>query len=74
MKTYGEWIPATKDRPYPEAGRDYLVTVTNREYVSPTALIAWCGLHGEWESDDFLRNDIVTAWMELPEPYKEGEQ
>lgn len=74
MKTYGEWIPATKDRPYPETGRYYLVTATNRDYEGPTVLIAWCGLHGEWESDDFLRDDIVEAWMELPKPYMEDKQ
>ncbi len=69
-----EWIPVTKDRPYPETKGNYLVTVTNRDYVRPTVLIAWCGPYGEWESDDFLRDDIVEAWMELPEPYMEDKR
>ncbi len=75
MKTYGEWIPATKDRPYPEVvGRYYLVTAINRDYADPAILVAWCDIHGKWNSADLLQNDSVTAWMELPEPYEEGEQ
>lgn len=69
-----EWIPATKDRPYPETKGNYLVTVTNRRYKDTIVLIAWHNQYGHWESDDFPRDDIVEAWMELPEPYGEGKQ
>lgn len=67
----GRWIPVTEDRPGPEEEGPYLVTVANEEYEGPDITVAFYELNGRWSSDFFIRSDIVTAWMPLPEPYKE---
>lgn len=56
----GEWIPVTERLPEEDGG--YLVTV-KRGYVT-TAV--WIGITKLWNE--------VTAWMPLPEPYKEDKE
>ncbi len=83
MKTYGEWIPVMRE--LPDDDRYVLVSIRDFErpvvayygsYVNPMTgheeYSGWldaeepeCGTYSEGE---------VTAWMELPEPYEEGEQ
>lgn len=60
------WIPVTER--LPEKHEEVLVTVT-KEIV-----IAWIYLDGRWRSNDCPEtylNDHITAWMPLPEPYRE---
>lgn len=64
-----KWIPVTEDCPGPEEDGYYFVTVENREYEEPDVTIAFYGPNGSWSSDFFIRSDIVTAWVLLPDPY-----
>lgn len=72
----GEWIPCSER--LPEEGGFYLVTfktygngrgVIEKFYRKTENLWTDDGVHRGF----FLNPDEVTAWMPLPEPYKEGE-
>ena len=55
-----ERLPATKD--------DYIITVKDK-YGTWTDYVEWNADYHWWEYED----DMVIAWMPLPEPYK-GEE
>lgn len=60
------WIPVTER--LPEKHDEVLVTVAGE------IVIAWLYLDGRWRSNDCPEtylNDFITAWMPLPEPYRE---
>lgn len=65
--THVDWHPYPDEMP--DSGKDYLVTVENRDGVRRIEiahfmyLTAWLGLGAEY----------VVAWAEQPEPYKEPE-
>ena len=71
----GEWIPVAER--LPDSIEDVLVTVNGRfrNIIFDTAILIgsyssdgwWIEEYSEWE------NPIVTAWLPLPEPYKEKE-
>ena len=62
-----KWIPCSERLP-DEARTYYLVTLKDNQEVD----IAYLTEYGTWET---FRNDDVTAWMPLPEPFREeGEQ
>ena len=68
-----KWTPV--DESLPEAGKRYLVSAywVSEDYVSePRIYDAVFGADGNWHGENYkiLENPIVTAWAELPEPYK----
>lgn len=64
------WIPVSER--LPEVGKGVLLTTT-----FPTLVIGWLKSDGKWliyENDGNSFQDYITAWMPLPEPYREGER
>ena len=62
------WIPC-KER-LPEESGMYIVSGKQKVWVCKFTRINIAGVKiGGWEND--ARNPVVTAWMPLPEPYKE---
>lgn len=57
------WIPITER--LPEERGEYLITTTD-------GLVNKCFFIGKGERYFFGMHEYVTAWMPLPEPYKEG--
>lgn len=58
------WIPCSERLPK----KDELVLVTVWNNIN----IAWRNIYGGWESaEDMYEKGDVTAWMPLPEPYRE---
>lgn len=58
------WVPVTERLPEVEGGTRCLVTVDNYGIYDYTAIRRYFP-----DTKEF--NDTVTAWMPLPEPYKE---
>lgn len=79
------WIPVSEREP--EEYGEYLITWTTSQSKRPFIAICEGEVTGEydheknrfkleWLLDDYIKNypDVkVTAWMPLPEPYKEGD-
>lgn len=69
---FGKWIPCSER--LPEEFERVLVTYEGfaHELVLIMAIINDDTMH--WELDDGMRYplDMITAWMPLPNPYKEG--
>ena len=65
----GGWIPVTER--LPEKNGNYIVTVLNTRNKSITMVSSWQATFGLFEIEDTYQK--VTAWMPLPEPWKEGE-
>lgn len=64
-----EWHPYPQEKP--DSERDCLIT-THLGMGKYGVQAGWLGESG-WHSDDELYyDDEVTAWAELPKPYKEG--
>lgn len=61
------WIPVTERLPEVEGATRCLVTVDNYGIDAYTAIRTYFP-----ETRNF--NDTVIAWMQLPEPYKEGNE
>lgn len=62
-----QWIPA--EETLPEAGTSYLITRNGRvEIAYYEGKNLWRGLQGLTA----FKTDVVTAWCELPLPYKGG--
>ncbi len=64
-----EWIPVTER--LPEEKGQYLVAIEDNEGCLIETTKAFYELNGLWSSPFFYMSDVVTAWMPLPEPYKE---
>lgn len=64
----GRWIPVTER--LPKDGDEVLITAWK-----DTVFISWRS-DGIWTCDSFFFDDSteVSAWMPLPEPYKEVEE
>ena len=69
----GHWIPVSKK--LPDDNQEVQITYKiNGKYYVWSAI--WDELHCRFydkEYRGYLSVDYVTAWMPLPEPYKEGE-
>ena len=62
------WTPCKKR--LPEESGMYIVSGKRKVWVCKFTRINIAGVKiGGWEND--ARNPVVTAWMPLPEPYKE---
>lgn len=66
------WTPATVK---PKKDDDYLVTIDNAENgIYEDVAHYYVGRGWDAETCNYTVYDLrVTAWMELPEPYKENE-
>jgi len=61
------WIPVSEKLPE----KDELVLATEWNGV----VIAWRNIYGVWESAEYMYDPgDITAWMPLPEPWKDGEE
>lgn len=72
-----KWTPVTEE--LPKAGKRYLVSAywVSEDYVSePRIYDAVFGADGKWhrEKYEIMENPVVTAWAELPQPFKEDEE
>lgn len=70
-----KWTPVTEE--LPEPSKRYLVSAywVNDDYVSEPRVYDFVfGTDGNWHGFGYevVKNPIVTAWAELPEPYKGG--
>ena len=61
-----KWIPVSER--LPEEGGEYIITIANYE---PHTEISW---FYENEKVWSHKNADVSAWMPLPQPYKEGDE
>lgn len=69
QKNHG-WIPC-EDR-LPDEGGSYIVTINaNERYNTVDIDTFYSG--GTWCVDKLYDDSKVTAWMQLPEPYKEAD-
>lgn len=57
------WIPCSER--LPTTKDDYIITVKDKS-LTWTDYVEWSADYHWWEYDD----DMVIAWMPLPEPYK----
>ena len=58
-----QWIPCSERLPYTKD--DYIITVKDKS-LTWTDYVEWSADYHWWGYDD----DMVIAWMPLPEPYK----
>lgn len=72
------WHPYPQKKPASYT-KNYLLTVEihyGKSIVRMVAIDTWADSKqgGEWEAFDNNPDAVVTAWLELPEPYKQGAQ
>ena len=68
----GEWIPVSEE--LPEEYKYVLVTVNEKQKILDSVVMIGCYTYEQgWILNGYidLVNLNVTAWMPLPEPYKE---
>lgn len=69
-----DWHPFPDEKPASYT-KNYLLTVEihyGKSRVRMVAIDTWADSKqgGEWEAFDNNPDAVVTAWLELPEPYK----
>lgn len=70
------WIPVSERVPKADLiGEEFLVTVAEKDVGRTFVMtLVWEGADGGWNNGYGHTSEDVTAWMPLPEPYKEKKQ
>ena len=66
----GQWIPCSER--LPKIGQKCVITIHRNCVYLVVSATYWTGWW--WRNGEKVIKKDVTAWMPLPEPYKEGEE